>query len=225
MNTILLKHYFLSFIVIATISSCDLPADNTVTFEKKENYKWMFTDTIVDSINQAIGNYSNENLLYRTFQYQNDFSKFDPGYVIDVLELKNNASVFSSDINFDLKNNVFLDFEGAIQIFDPQSDAEVRISNKMKNLKSLEVTGEVKNDSILLSDYFVGIYGSSPLINILDQNSNLKVQLINRTKSYKAGIFFCKKGTSLYIIKFSSEKPFDEKLFDLIDWNKFDKLK
>nr|WP_288837428.1 hypothetical protein [uncultured Flavobacterium sp.] len=219
-----MKHYFLFFFGVAIISSCDLPADNTVTFEKKETYKWMFSDSIVDSINQAIGSYSNENLLYRTFQYKNDFSKFDPGYVIDILEIKNNASVFNREFTFDYKSNNFMDFEGGNQVFDPKSDAEVRVSNTLKNLKSLKVMGEVKNDSILRSDYFIGIYGSSQIVNVLDQNSKLKIQLVNRTKSSRAGIFFSKKGTSLYIIKFSSDKPFDEKLFKLVDWSKFDRV-
>lgn len=217
----------LSFIVLyvclVLLYSCDQPANNKVSFEQKRSYKWMFHDSIKDSINQTPGNYSNDNLLYRSFQYQNDFSKFDPGYVIDVLELKNNAAALKG-VSFTLTTDQEFEFSGGLQGFDRRSDNELQVSNSMKNLKSLQVVGRIQTDTIFDTDYYKGLFGNSSLIYMLDSNSELKIKLFNRSKNDKIGLFFCEKGKNLFIIKFTSEKPFDEKLFALIDWEKFDKI-
>lgn len=219
-----IKSFLILSVSIIVFSSCNMPGNNRVSFEQKESYKWMFADSIKDSINQTPGNYSNDHLLFRTFQYQNDFEKFDPGYVINILELKNNSNIFSEKISFDLKNNAVFEFSGGYQTFHSKSNDEFHMSDFMKHLKSLRIAGQVDKDTIIHSDYYHGFMGNSSLINVLDSNSDLKIQLLNRSKNNKTGLFLCKKGTSLFLVKFSSEKPFDEKLFDLINWKKFDRL-
>lgn len=219
-----IKSFLILSVSIIVFSSCNMPGNNRVSFEQKESYKWMFADSIKDSINQTPGNYSNNNLLYRTFQYQNDLEKLDPGYIIDILELKNNKDALDKKILFDLNDGFAFDFSGGVQIFDPKSDNELKVSNSMKHLKSLRIAGQVDKDTIIHSDYYHGFMGNSSLINVLDSNSDLKIQLLNRSKNNKTGLFLCKKGTSLFLVKFSSEKPFNEKLFNLINWKKFDRL-